>query len=233
MSSINRLALPVALAAFALIAACASKPPVKGARLDGPTPLDQYQLKTHDAPDQVGLTIHSEGLSPAQREALAAFAVRWRTAGEGAITLQTPSDAPDPEAARIFTLAAETTLASLGVPYDHVRAVTYAQGGAPKALVQVSFEAVVADAPDCKTVKWESLSSTKDNKPYKKFGCTFAANLAAQIADPRDLRGDTPLSPADNMRRMHILSNYRTGKATSSEKDTQASGAVSTAVGQQ
>ncbi len=232
MSSIKHLALLGSLCAIALVAGCASKPPAKGARIDAPTPLDQYQIKTREVPDQVGLTIHAEGLSAAQHDALAAFAARWRAAGSGEITLQVPSDAPDQDAAKTFVLAAESTLAVLGVPYDHVRTVGYVQGSAPKALVQASFETVVAEAPDCKSVKWENLSATKDNQPYKKFGCTLTANLALQIADPRDLRGEVPLAPADNTRRMQILSNYRTGKVTASDKDSQANGAVSAAVAQ-
>ena len=227
MSSIKHTALLGSLCAMALVAGCASKPPVKGARIEAPTPLDQYQIKTRDVPDQVGLTIHAEGLSAAQHDALAAFAARWRIAGSGMITLQVPSDAVDVDSARSFVLAAESTLAVLGVPYDHVRTVNYVQGPAPKALVQASFDTVVAEAPDCKSVKWENLSATKDNQVYKKFGCTLTANLALQIADPRDLRGDVPLAPGDNTRRMQILSNYRNGKMTASEKDTQANGAVS------
>jgi len=231
MLSIERLALSVSLCALAL-AGCASPPKaVPGPRAEAQTPLDQYEVKTHDAPDQVGLTIHAEGLSAAQRDALAAFVVRWRAAGSGTVVLQTPSDAPDASAARSFALAAESTLAVLGVPYDHVRAVAYAQGAAAKAVVLASFDAAVAEGPDCHSIPWGNLSANGANAAYARFGCSLAANLAAQIADPRDLRGDNPLAPADNTRRMQILSNYRTGKTTSSEKDQQASGAVSQSVG--
>jgi pilus assembly protein CpaD len=232
MSSTKRLTLVAGLGVLALLSACASKPQVQGARVDSPTPLDQYQIKTHDAPDQVGLTIHDEGLSPAQRDALAAFTARWRAAGGATITLQVPSDAPEPASARNFAMAAESTLAVLGVPYDRVRTVSYAEGPTPKPLVLASFDTVVAEAPDCASVPWGNLSAVGSNAAYKKFGCTLEANLALQVADPRDLRGELPLAPGDNTRRMQILSNYRTGKATSSEKDAQANGAVS-AVGVQ
>src|SRR5579871_3280710 len=93
MSLIKRLIPPTGLGVgvltLALLSGCATKPPpVKGARADPPTALDQYQVKSREAPDQVGLSIHAEGLSPAQRDALAAFASRWRDAGSGTITLQ-------------------------------------------------------------------------------------------------------------------------------------------------
>jgi len=234
MLSIKRLSLSACLSAAGLLAACASShAPAPGRIADAPTALDQYRIKTHDAPDQVGLTIHRDGLSPAQHDALAAFAARWRAADGAVVTLQVPSDAPDADAARTFVMAAESTLAVLGVPYDRLHTVSYIEGPAAKPLVLASFNTVVAEGPDCGKVGWENLSATKDNQPYKKFGCTLVANIAAQIADPRDLRGETALAPADNTRRMQILSGYRTGKVTASQKDSQANGAVSQSVGAQ
>lgn len=234
MSSIKRLHPLAGLCALALLAGCVSAPhPVQGARADAPTPLDQYRIETREAPDQIGLGIHREGLTAPQRDALAAFVARWRGAGAGAVTLMTPSDAPDPEAARSFALAAQSTLSVLGVPDDRIRTLTYAEGPGAKPVVLVGFESIAAVGPDCHSVPWENLSANKDNRPYQRFGCAVVANLAAQIADPRDLRGETPLAPADNTRRMEVLSNYRTGKNTSSSKDAQASGAVSSSVGSQ
>jgi len=227
MSSTKRLTLLAGLGALALLSACASRPQVQGARLEAPTPLDQYQVRTHDAPDQVGLTIHAQGLSAAQHDALAAFAARWRAAGGAMVTLQAPSDAPDADSARNFVLAAESTLAVLGVPYDRMRTVSYTEGAAAKPLVLASFDTVIADAPDCAAIPWGNLSAVGSNAAYNRFGCTLAANLALQVADPRDLRGEVPLAPADSTRRIQILSNYRTGKTTASEKDNQANGAVS------
>jgi pilus assembly protein CpaD len=233
MSSIKRPALLAGLCALAVLAGCASThQPVQGERADAPTPLDKFQIKTHEAPDQMGMSIHAEGLSAAQRDALAGFVARWRTAGGGTITLQAPSDAPDVGAARTFVMATESTLAVLGVPYERIRTAAYVQGPAPKALLLASFDTTVADAPDCKAIPWENLTANKSNAAYNRFGCVLTANLAAEIADPRDLRGDTPMAPADGTRRMVTLDNYRKGKQTASEKDPQASGAVSSSVSQ-
>ena len=236
MSSIKRppaVAL-AGLCVLALLAGCASVNPHagEGARKDAQTPLDQYQVGTRETPDQLGLAVHREGLSASQHDALAAFVGRWRAAGGGTITLMTPSDAPDPEAARTFAMAAQSTLSVMGVPDDRIRPLTYAEGATPKPVVMLGFEAIAAVAPDCRSIPWENLSANKDNRAYNRFGCSLAANMAAQIADPRDLRGDTAMAPADNSRRMEVLSNYRTGKSTSTAKDAQANGAVS-AAGQQ
>ena len=52
--------------------------------------------------------------------------------------------------------------------------------------------------------------------------------MAAQIADPRDLVDPSGLAPGDNVRRQVVLSKYREGKTTSSDKDSQANGVSST-----
>jgi len=228
----KRLGLLGGMAALALVAGCATRPeaPVIGREASPATPLDKYKIGLHEQPDQVGLAVHPEGISPAQREALAGFADRWRAAGGGMVTVQSPNDAPDAQGARAYAEAAVSTLGVLGVPYDHVRVIGYAAGPQPKAVVLASFSRVVVESPDCTSVPWENLTATKDNKPYNRFGCTLAANMAAQIADPADLYGNTPMAPADNSRRQVVIGKYRDGKVTSSDKDNQASGVVSSAV---
>jgi pilus assembly protein CpaD len=227
----KRLALTGGLAALILVTGCATpNAPVLGQRADPATPLDQYAMGVHEAPDQVGLAVHAEGVNAAQRQALLEFTDRWRASGSGWVTVQTPNDAADAPGARAYAEAAVSTLGVLGVPYDHVRMIGYAAGPQPKAVVLASFSRVVAEGPDCRSVPWENLTATKDNKPYNRFGCTLTANMAAQIADPSDLAGNTPLAPADSSRRMVVLAKYRDGKLTSSEKDEQASGSISSAV---
>ncbi len=230
MWSIKRLALVGGLCGAALLAACSTRPMVEGSVIHAPMPLDQYAVGLHEAPDQVALSVHGEGVSAAQRQALAAFAERWRAAGSGWITVQTPSDCGDAGVNKAYAEAAISTLGVLGVPYEHVRMIGYAAGPGARPVVLASFAHTVAEAPDCRDVPWENLTATKDNRPYHRFGCTLAANLAAQIADPNDLRGDTPMAPGDNTRRMVVLDKYRLGKITSSDKDEQASGSVSTTV---
>jgi pilus assembly protein CpaD len=228
MSSIKRLGLFGGLAAAVLLAGCASGRDAGVPIADvTATPLDRYAITTHETPDQVGLSVHADGVSGAQRQALAGFVDRWRASGGGLVTMQTPTDCPDAVGARAFAEAAVSTLGVLGVPYENVRVIGYAAGPQSKPVVLASFSRVVADVPDCRSIGWDNLTATKDNRPYTRFGCTVMANLAAQIADPSDLRGDTPMSPADNSRRTVVLNKYRDGKVTASDKDEQANGTVS------
>ena len=55
----------------------------------------------------------------------------------------------------------------------------------------------------------------------------MTANIAAQIANPRDLIAPAVMTPGDNGRRAVVLDKYRKGDITSSAKDDQADGKTS------
>lgn len=228
MWSTKRLALSAAVGAALALGGCAtSRAPTAGARLDAPTPLDQFAITTHETPDQVALAVHGEGVTAAQRQALAGLVERWRDAGGGMVTVQAPNDTADVPTARAYADAAVSTLGVLGVPYDQVRVVGYAAGPQARPVVLASFNRVVAEGPDCKHIPWGNLTATGSNQPNPRFGCVVTANLAAQIAYPEDLLGRAPTEPGDAARRATVLAKYRDGKITASEKDDNASGAVS------
>ena len=56
------------------------------------------------------------------------------------------------------------------------------------------------------------------------------ARMAAQVANPADWARPRTLDPADAQRRAVVLDKYRKGELTSSEKDDNATGAVSSVV---
>jgi len=218
---------PAALLTALALAGCATHAP-EGFKDNAVLPTEHYTARVEETPDQVALAVHAEGLSQAQRSALSDFAARWRVAGGGAVTVTAPVDAANPDVARSMAYAVQSHLEVLGVPSDHIRLASY-QSGDPKAPVLASFNKAVAVGPDC-SGGWDNLTSTMSNEPYHHFGCALTANLAAQVADPRDLVTPPDLAPGDNSRRQVILAKYREGKATASEKDDQASGAVSSAI---
>ena len=82
---------------------------------------------------------------------------------------------------------------------------------------------------DCNQ-SWENLAATGGNKTYENFGCAVTANLAAQVADPRDLDHHAAPTSTDASRKSVILDKYRQGKITSSDVDTSAKGTVSDAI---
>jgi pilus assembly protein CpaD len=217
----------LALASLAACAATDPKAPLTASKL----PTEHFSAQVEETPEQIALGVHAEGLSANQQAALADFVGRWRQAGGGVIVVKAPADAADADQARSMSYAVQSQLQAMGVPSERIQLAAYASGGG-RAPVLASFEKLTAQGPDC-SGGWDNLTSTNSNEPYKHFGCALTANIAAQIADPRDLVSPPGLAPADNTRRQIVLGKYREGKVTASEKDNQASGAVSTAAQQQ
>ena len=58
------------------------------------------------------------------------------------------------------------------------------------------------------------MTDTSENKNYFNFGCASQQNLAAQIADPRDLLSPRGVDSIDAGRRTTVLDNYRRGEPT-------------------
>jgi len=226
--NVSSKALVCAVAVTAL-AGCATHP-----KPDAPPPptnvLEHYKAEVTDVPDQLALGVHASGLSDHQKEALADFVNRWRDAEGGRVVLKLPADAVDAAHAKSMTFAVQTQLERLGVPSENIHLETYAAGAA-NGPVLASFTRLDAKGPSC-AGGWDNLTSTMDNEPYGHFGCALTANIAAQVADPRDLDHPTGLSPADNARREVVIGKYRQGKITSTDKDSQANGATSAAITQ-
>jgi pilus assembly protein CpaD len=221
----NLLIASAALAAG--LAGCATPHQQAAFTKDPLTPTEQYAIQVSQTPDQLALAPHREGLSPRQQSALSDFASRWRAMDGGQVVVRAPASDADSGAAQASAEAAADFLHHLGVPSAELRVAAY-EGGAG-APVLVSFMTYEAHGPDCAS-NWDNLTSTGANKPSHHFGCAVTANFAAQIANPKDLVTTATLDPADNTRRAVIFDKYRKGQTTSSAKDSQANGAVSTAV---
>jgi pilus assembly protein CpaD len=67
----------------------------------------------------------------------------------------------------------------------------------------------------------EDMTKTAQNTSYENFGCSQQNNIAAMVADPRDLVRPRPTAPADAMRRSKVFDNYRAGTEISSAQETQ------------
>ncbi|HUO11498.1 MAG TPA: CpaD family pilus assembly protein [Caulobacteraceae bacterium] len=218
------------IAGLAVLAlgACASGPAPEGRT--GLTPTENYAIKVNPAPLELKLAAHSDGLSPAQVEALRAFVGDWRDAGGAEITLKAPEHGPDRDAAYRTTTDARDFLVSQGVQPEKLRVVGYEAGGDAKAPVLIGFVRYEAKGPNCGQ-SWSDITNISDNREYPEFGCAVTANIAAQIAYPADLLQPQASDPPDAQRRQSVTDAYRKPAITSTPKDTQADGTLA-AVGQ-
>jgi pilus assembly protein CpaD len=190
------------------------------------TPTEQYTIEVRQRPDQIQLAPNPGGLSRAQEAAVADLAERWRDAGGGLITIQAPNGIDSGATSE----AARALLVTLGAAPDEVRIVGYGAPSGARPAVIVGYAAYEAAGPQCGT-EWENLAADHLNKPHRNFGCSVTANIATQIANPRDLIAPRTMGPADAARRSVVLDKYRKGETTSTAKDEQATGTLSTAAG--
>ncbi|MGC1302420.1 MAG: CpaD family pilus assembly protein [Caulobacteraceae bacterium] len=220
----------VALGLSAALAACTVGPSSKSILADqapAVTPTEQYGIKVTSAPEQIAIGLHAEGLSANQQAALSQFVSEWRENGGGGIVVRAPSDGADPRLARSVADATSAFLNHLGVPTERLQVTGYATNGVKDAPVLASYDRFVATGPtDCAN-RWDNQLANSHNTPSAHFGCALTGNIAAQIANPRDLLAPAVMTPADNGRREVVLGKYRNGQVTSSAQDEQASGKVS------
>lgn len=223
-------AAPVLLALMAL-AGCASSGPATQTALNNgmdpnpPLPTEQYPLKAQSRTRAINLRVNPNGLSDNQRLALSQLAqnVSW-TRGEPAdveiVTAGDPAAVAAGRAVGDFLMAHDVDSADLSQASRQEQ---------PADIVTVNVTEYRARTYDCNQ-SWENLSRTADNKPYNNFGCAISSNLAAMVADPRDLARPQDATPSDATRKSVILGKYRNGDVTSSAQDDQSKGSISNAI---
>jgi pilus assembly protein CpaD len=220
MPSFLRAAAP--LLSVCLAAACAAPAPMTGPV--ALTPTEQFALEIRSTVDEI-LLAPTGGLSPNQQAALAEMADRWREAGEGPVVVHHAARGPAADTAQ----ASAQALYAAGVPGPFLQMAPFeAAADAPAVPVRVGFSRLVAVGPRCADL-WSDLTRTGDNGPHAGFGCATAANLAAQIANPRDLVAPRAGYPADAARRAHVIQAYRKGENTGSARSDDERGDVNVA----
>jgi pilus assembly protein CpaD len=162
-----------------------------------------------------------QGMSPEDAAKFDAFLADYRAHGNGSIGISVPSGAPSRNAITYFGERA----AASGIARDKILVSTHDTANGD-FRVDVSYIAYTAHTDSCGD--WsENLAYTLDNTTPKNFGCSVQQNIAAMVADPRDLVQPRGFEPADANRTATIIGNYEQGKVTSAEKSSDQSGAIS------
>lgn len=189
-----------------------------GAAGSGPVPLtptSRFALQVEPGLDRVALAVHETGLSENQTLALRDMVNRFASEGAPILTVEAPSG--DDPVSSSAAWAIKGALEAQGVPPYQVRLVTYIAPD-PRAPVLVGFDTVRAAVPTCGT-NWTNLGRTGANAGYANFGCAVSANLAAQIADPRDIVSPRATQPGSAARRAVVFDKYRLGEQTSANRE--------------
>jgi pilus assembly protein CpaD len=179
------------------------------------TPTSRYSLQVEPGLERIALAVHETGVSANQRAALGDLVNRFAMEGAPVLVIEAPSGG-DPVAAEA-AWAVRAILQQAGVPENRIQVAAYVAPD-PRAPVLVGFETVRAVVPQCGT-QWGNLSRSGDNQSASNFGCAVTANLAAQIADPRDIVAPRGMTPSEAGRRAVVFDAYREGTATSAARE--------------
>ncbi len=211
------------LAAGLAAAGCASM----SGEIEAPvTPLSRYVLQVEPGLDRIALAVHDQGLSSNQHAALRDLAARYGASGSGQVRIESPAG-DDPVAVE-QAWAVRAFLQASGVPGDRIQMAAY-NAPDPRAPVLAGFETIRAHVPDC-SAEARNMGARMSNQSSGGFGCAITANMAAQIADPRDILGARPMTPADSGRAAVVFDNYRRGQISSTPQEPLVNGRVSGAV---
>jgi len=206
----------VAIAAL-LTAACAN--PINGP-LDNPRYEDRFPISVEPHMEALRLPYDAAraDIDEAGSGELQRFARDYLNAGSGTIGIVAPRRAPE--------LAGNIAdrLVALGIPRNRIMI------GGETALatdeVRITYIRYRAEAPACGD--WSvNLGYTAANHAAPNLGCATQHNLAAMVADPRDLAKPQPLDAGDPARRLTVLDKYRKGEITIADKEKEQSGEVS------
>lgn len=166
-------------------------------------------------------------LAPGEDERVVAFAERWKSRGQGLINAAVPEGSTNEATARSGLDQVRNILKVSGVSQNSLTVTSYRAGEDPRAPITLSFVTYAASAPDCGTDWSRNLGYDPRNVGWADFGCSTQHNLAAAVANPRDLVEPHTIDPADAARRATVMEKYRAGEATESVRNDDSSGRVS------
>ncbi|MEX6508877.1 CpaD family pilus assembly protein [Jiella sp. M17.18] len=142
------------------------------------------------------------------------FSARFRASGADTMRVMLPYGSANQGAAERVSHDVVATLYRNRIGRNRIIVQPYqAIGDNGPTPIRLAFSTLVAKTDACG--RWpEDLSETSENKEYFNFGCATQHNLAAQVADPRDLLGPRGMDPIDAARRSTVLDHYRKGQTT-------------------
>ena len=172
---------------------------------------------------KIGFTGGADGVSADDATKFDSFLADYRVHGNGSLGISVPNGPASRAAITFFGEHAAAT----GISRDRILVSTHdAANGDTR--VDVSYIAYTAHTQACGD--WsQNESFTLDNTTPKRFGCSVQQNIAAMVADPRDLLGPGAMGPLDTARRSIVMDHYEKGEVTQAIKHSADSGSEQSA----
>ena len=170
---------------------------------------------------KVQYTGGGDGMSGDDAIKFDAFLADYRAHGNGSLGISVPNGAPSHTAITFFAERAAAT----GISRDKILVSTHDVANGD-FRVDVSYISYTAHTDACGD--WsQNLAFVEENQTAPNFGCSVQHNIAAMVADPRDLVSPRGFDTADGKRAATIIDSYEQGKPTAAQKTQDQSGAVS------
>lgn len=159
------------------------------------------------------------GLLPSDAEHFEDFVAHYLAHGNGAISISAPRNEDGRSAIAYFG----ERLEQMGVPKEHILVGEVDGSDNRVELGYMTYEARVEPCGN-----WsKNLASTEENDTAPDLGCSVQHNIAAMVADPRDLVEPHREDGSDAMRRATIMTHYEKGEPTAAQKSKDQSGQIS------
>ena len=156
----------------------------------------------------------ADGMSAEDAIKFDSFLADYRVHGNGSLGISVPNG---PASRAAITYLGERAAAT-GISRDKIL-VSARDAANGDTRVDVTYIAYTAHTAACGD--WsENESFTMDNTTPKRFGCSVQQNIAAMVADPRDLLGPGAMGPGDTARRAALMDHYEKGEITQADKHT-------------
>jgi pilus assembly protein CpaD len=154
----------------------------------------------------------AEGINTEDAAKFDAFVADYRVHGNGSLGISVPNGPASRAAITYFGERAAAT----GISRDKIL-VSTRDAANGDMRIDVSYIAYTARTEACGD--WsENLAFSGDNLTPKNFGCSVQHNIAAMVADPRDLLGPGAMGPVDTTRRATVMDKYEKGEITQATK---------------
>jgi len=210
----------IGLAGLVTLGACATTAPAGLGTPQASAVAETYRAGFAVDPRDNGLTWAQQGM-------LAAVAAEYKARGHGPLVISYPQGAGNEDAAIGAIAEARSFFYEQGIDWRVIAGGAYDARGRQNGELIFSFTRYAAVAPTECDGSWDQMALEFDNQHHTNFGCAMAVNLAAMVADPRDLMAPRDMDASDTGRRQTVIDGYRAGQSTASERSDHESGAVS------
>lgn len=192
---------------------------VRGWLFADPSQRHPIKVTEREVGIDLDVTAGGYGLTKLQVREAHDFVARYRSEGNGPLFVRAPSGGRNESAAMRALDDLRHVLKEERIPAASVVFEPY-YGGSGNAPLRLSFLRYYAQAPDCGN--WPAdVGREPQNQNAPNFACATQRNLAAMVANPRDLVEPRAMTPRSGERRDVAWGKWVRGEASAAERSAE------------